>query len=682
MTTMSITSRLRPWLDRIEPPDSLVLVITAVIVGIGTGLLAVVFIQLLQWVNLMTVGLQTAVGDALGLILAMALAGLLVGYCANRWAIEAKGSGIPEVIEAVALQGGRIRNHVIFTKMAAASFTIGTGGSAGREGPIVQIGSAIGSLVGQLLHLSASRMRTLVACGAAAGISASFNAPIAGALFALEVVLGRFSTRYFGAVVISAVAAGVTARIYLGEQPAFLVPTYGFQPGELPIYVILGILAAIVSALFVHLLQYLDKVFTWRALSPTLLAVLGMSLTAVVGLLSPERAVLGSGLEFIGQAISNDFNLPLGLMLTLLLLKMVATGFTLSSGNSGGLFAPSLFVGAILGGLVGTIAHSLWPTVAVNPGAYAIVGMAAVLSGTARSPMTAVLIIFEMSNDYKLILPLMLATVLSTLLAEHLFSDSIYTLKLVAKGISLQRGRDLDLLQSLTVAEAMEPDPYVVPQDMPVAELGRYLQKTHSHSFPVVDEVLNLVGMVSLSDYERIIGQENLSQVTVRDIATMGRTLTAYTDEALSHAIQRLAVRGIHKMPVVTRERPLHVVGVIRRDDVVKAYNIALTRKAREQVEEETIHLRRISSMELLELEIPENSRAANRNLASLASELPHDCVVVFIRRQGAILIPHGDTILKPGDQVHAFLRESDEAHLKDCLLCELVHTGEETLLA
>ena len=682
MSSFLKNSRLRHFIDQHEPPDSLVLVITAVIVGISTGFLAIVFIWLLQQVADMTAWLQTAAGDALGLIIAMTGAGLLVGYGANRWAIEAKGSGIPEVIEALVLQKGRMRKRTIWTKIAAASLTIGTGGSAGREGPIVQVGSALGSVVGQTLHLSGSRVQALVACGAAAGISASFNAPIAGSLFALEVILNRFSTRFFGAVVISAVAASVTAHAYLGEQPAFIVPAYAFRPSELPIYIVLGILAALVSVTFVYLLQYFDKLFAGRALSPMLLAGAGMMLTAVIGLLSPNQAVLGPGLAFIGQAISDDINLSLGLMLSLLLLKMVATGFTLSSGNSGGLFAPSLFIGAILGGLVGSMAHRLWPEVAVNPGAYAIVGMAAVLSGTARSPITAVLIIFEMSNDYKLILPLMLATVLSTLLAEHLFTESIYTLKLTSKGITLHRGRDLDLLQSLSVAEVMGTDPYVVSQDMPVTELGRYLQKTHSHSFPVVDKSLQLVGMVSLSDYERALDQpDRLKDLCVGDIASLGQVLTAYADEPLSHAIQRLAFRGIHKMPVVTRERPFHVVGVIRRDDVVKAYNLALTRKAREQVEDETVHLRRISSMELLELEIPENSRAAHRTLASLASELPHDCVVVFVRRQGTILIPHGDTVLQPGDQVHAFLRESDEDVLKDCLLCELVRTGEENVL-
>ncbi len=677
-----VTQRLRQYLDHIQPPDSLVLVITAVIVGVGTGLGAVVFVRALRQVSNFVIWVQGQVGEVFGLLLMMGLAGFAVGYGVNRWAHEAKGHGVPEVVEAVVMRNGRIRPRVAALKVIASSLTIGTGGSAGREGPIVQVGSALGSTLGQLLHFSADRVRTLVACGAAAGIAATFNAPIAGSIFALEVILGRFTVRYFGAVVISAVSASIVGRIYLSDKPAFIVPSYPAQPGELPLYALLGVLAAIVAVLFIRLLYKFEDIFDEWTWSPALKAAMGMLATAVVALLLPGREVLGSGLELIGDVIADDVTLSLSVMAVLLLLKLLATCFTLGAGNSGGVFAPGLFMGAILGDMFGTVGHSLWPELVVDPGAYAIVGMAAVLSGAARAPITAILIVFEMSNDYQLILPLMLASVLSTLLAEYLFTESIYTLKLKLKGITLHRGRDLDLLQSLSVAEVMGTDPYVVSQDMPVTELGRYLQKTHSHSFPVVDKSLQLVGMVSLSDYERALERpDRLKDLCVGDIASLGQVLTAYIDEPLSHAIQRLAFRGIHKMPVVTQERPSHVVGVIRRDDVVKAYNLALTRKAREQVEDETVHLRRISSMELLELEIPENSRAANRTLASLASELPHDCVVVFVRRQGTILIPHGDTVLQPGDQVHAFLRESDEDVLKDCLLCELVRTGEENVL-
>lgn len=662
--------RLRQLVDRFEPPDSLVLVLTAIVVGAGTGLGAVIFIRLLALIGALVLWVQAQIGDVIGLLLAMSLSGLIVGYIVDRWAREAKGHGVPEVMEAVALQGGRIRPRVASVKVLASSLTIGTGGSAGREGPIVQVGSALGSTVGQLFHFSAERVRTLVACGAAAGIAATFNAPIAGVIFALEVILGKFTTRYFGAVVISAVSASIVALIFLGNQPAFAVPAYPLNHlGELPVYIVLGGLAAIVAVLFVRVLYWLEEFFLKWQVSSAVKAAAGMLITGLLALLLPGRQVLGSGLEFIGRAIADDFPLPVGLMALLLLLKLLATSFTLGSGNSGGIFAPSLFMGATLGGMVGSVAHNLWPEVAINPGAYAIVGMAAVFSGAARAPITAVLIVFEMSNDYKLILPLMIATVLSTFLAEYLFSESIYTLKLKLKGIVLQRGRDLDLMQSLQVREAMTPNPYVVSTELPVKELGEFFQQTHHHSFPVVNHELKLVGMVSLRDYERALQRQAVAQLKTGDIATMGRLLTVYDDEPLSNAIQRLAIRGVNKMPVVTRAEPDKVIGVIQRSDIVKVYNMALARRAEGKIDEVKASLRRGANMRFVSIEITSGSNAAYKTVASLAPKLPYDCVVVSVYRQGNLLIPHGDTVLQPGDTVSAFVRRVDEAQLRECIV-------------
>lgn len=665
--------RLRRRLDEIQPPDSLVLVLTAVLVGAGTGLGAVLFVWLLTGVKLVNGWLQQTVGQDAGLLLMLLLAGLAVGTIVQRWAPEVRGSGVPEVMEAMALRNGRMRARVTPLKTLATSLTIGAGGSAGREGPIVHVGAALGSTVGQLFHFSAERVRTLVACGTAAGIAATFNAPIAGAIFALEVVLGKFTTRYFGAVVISSVTGGIIGRAFLSDSPAFVVPAYPLNSfAELPIYILLGFLAALVAVAFIRWHYWMGGLFDrWSAPIPVKAAV-GMVLTGLIGIyLLPNREILGTGLDFIGETIAEDISLPLGLMVALLLWKMVATGLTLGSGNSGGVFAPSLFMGAVLGGMVGRIAHNLWPDVATNPGAYAIVGMAAVFAGAARAPITAVLIVFEMSNDYHLILPLMLATVLATLLAEHLFTESIYTLRLKQKGITLQQGRDLDLLQSLQVAEAMTPNPYVVQGNTPLSKLNEIFQQTHSHSFPVVDEASRLVGMVSLRDYDRALENGCGDECRVLDIATTGNLLVAFADEPLSNAIQRLGVRGINKMPVVNRAEPDRVIGVIRRSDIVKAYNVALTQRARGQFDEERARLRLVDNTEFLELEIPPNSPAVGQPLAALAHHLPHDCVVVSIRRLGSVIIPHGDTVLQGGDLVHAFLRRSDEAQLRDCLLGE-----------
>lgn len=663
-------SKLRQVIDRIEPPDSVVLITTAVIVGVGTGLGAVVFVWLLARIRDLANWVQVTLGDVLGLFVVMGLAGLTVGYIVDRWAREAKGHGVPEVMEAIALRNGRIRPRVAALKVLASSITIGTGGSAGREGPIVQVGSALGSTLGQLMHFSSERVQTLVACGAAAGIAATFNAPIAGAIFALEVILGKFTTRYFGAVVISSVSASIVGRAFLSDKPAFTVPAYPFNSlAELPIYLILGLLSGFVAVLFIRVLYRLEGFFDNWQFPPALKAAIGMLLTAAVALILPGREVLGPGLDFIGEAIAEDFSLPLGLMAALLILKLLATSFTLGAGNSGGVFAPGLFMGAILGGIVGTVAHSLWPDVALNPGAYAIVGMAAVFAGAARAPITAVLIVFEMSNDYKLILPLMFATVLSTFLADFIFPESIYTLKLKLKGITLQRGRDLDLMQSMQVQEVMTPNPYVVHTDTPLSSLGESFQKTHSHSFPVVDNDSRLVGMVSLRDYDKALENKNLDGRYVMDIATIGNLLIAYADEPLGQAIQRLGIRGINKMPVVKREDPERVIGVIRRSDIVKAYNVALVRKAKGQFQEDSVHLRRVDGTEFIELVIGPESRAVQQKIADLGSELPHDCVLVSIRRHGNIFIPHGDTVLQPGDAVTVFVRRDEEDCLRDCLL-------------
>ena len=670
--------QLRQKIDRVEPPESLVLVLSAVLVGTGTGLGAVAFIWLLQRIaELMLLG-QAWLGNAAGLIFFMGLAGLAVGYAVDHWAREAKGHGVPEVMESIALRSGRIRPRVAALKVLASSVTIGSGGSAGREGPIVQVGSALGSTIGQLMHFSAERVRTLVACGAAAGIAATFNAPIAGAIFALEVILGRFTVRYFGAVVISAVSASIVGRAFLGDRPAFAVPAYPLQHlAELPIYVVLGFLSALVAVLFIRMLYWLEGLFDDWKIPLAYKAACGMILTAVVSLLVPGQLVLGSGMELIGETIAQDFDMSLQLMSLLLVAKLLATTFTLGAGNSGGVFAPSLFVGAMLGGIVGNVAQALWPEVGLNPGAYAIVGMAAVFSGAARAPITGVLIVFEMSSDYQLILPLMLATVLSTLVAEYVFPESIYTMKLRLKGITLQRGRDVDIMQGLLVREAMTDDAYVVEEDMPLTKLGEFFQRTHAHSFPVIDKQHHLVGMVSISDYDRVLDSEKplaAEDLHVSDIATMGQLLLAYEDEPMGDALQRLAVRQLNKLPVVSRQEPQRIIGVIRRRDIIKAYNIALARRMTHPGAPTSVHLQPTDRAEFLEIELNEESLAVSRSLASLSDLLPQDCVIVAVRRHGTLLFPHGNTILHAGDLVTTFLLHSDESDLRRCLLGEMRH--------
>ncbi|MEX1021030.1 MAG: chloride channel protein [Litorilinea sp.] len=653
--------RLIGW----HPPEEVTLVSAAVVVGIGTGLGAMIFIWLLGQIAGITAWLQISIGTISGLLLAMIGSGLIVGYMISHWASEAKGHGVPEVMEAVAMRGGRIRARVAAIKVLASSLTIGVGGSAGREGPIVQVGSALGSSIGQLLHFSNERVRTLVACGAAAGIAATFNAPIAGSVFALEVILGTFTVRNFGVVIMSAVSASVVSHAFLGNRPAFAVPAYPLtHVGELPIYLLLGVVAAVVAVGFIHILYRMEGLFDGWHISQSLKAAIGMGATALVALLSPELQVLGPGLHLIGETIAENFALPLTTMAALLVLKVLATSFTLGAGNSGGVFAPGLFIGAVLGGIVGNIAHDLWPNIAVNPGAYAIVGMAAVFAAAARAPMTSILIVFEMSNDYKLILPLMLATGLSTLLAERLLPYSIYTLKLKLKGITLQGGRDIDVLQGVMVGEVMAQAFTTVPVGMTLPDLSDLFSSTRRHGLMVLDHEGNLWGLVTITDLDRAVAEEMPRRTPVSEIGTpRSRLVIAHPDETAGEVLARMGMRGYGRLPVVSRENPNWLQGVIRRDDIIRAYNIALARRAELQHRTQRVQQRNIDGTEFIDVTLELADQVVGMSIQEIAPMLPEDALFVSIRRDGKVLIPHGTTTLQSGDLVTAFIRSQDTEH-------------------
>ena len=405
-----------------------------------------------------------------------AIGGLIVGPLIYFFAREAKGHGVPEVMEAVALKGGRIRPVVAVVKSLASSITIGSGGSVGREGPIVQIGSALGSSLGQKLGLSDDRIRNLVACGAAGGIAATFNAPIAGVVFALEIILGEFSVRYFSSVVVSAVTASVIGRAVFGDVPAFNIPfEYGISSiWEFAFYPILGVAAALVGVAFVRLLYWSEDVFEkWKAVPEWVQPMIGGLLLGGIALAYPsitgiswERMpqIYNVGYDVIESALASQ--LTLGVVLVLLVLKMVATSLTLGSGGSGGVFAPGLFMGAMFGVAFEITVSNIFPGIAAPAGAYALVGMGAVFAATAHAPLTAVLILFELTGDYQIMLPLMLTVVIATLVSQKLLKgESIYSLKLTRRGVHLQRGRDVDVLQGVLVNEVMTRDLNTITKD-------------------------------------------------------------------------------------------------------------------------------------------------------------------------------------------------------------------------
>jgi len=546
-------------------------ILLIILVGVSSGLGAVLFRKMIEGFDwLFFDGGETAFGffGKYYVIILPALGGLLVGLLVRYLAREAKGHGVPEVMIAVNAKGGRIRARVAAVKALASAICIGSGGSAGREGPIVQIGSALGSALGQWSRLSEDWVKLLVACGAAGGISATFNAPIAGVFFGLEVILRRFSSLYFMAVGFSAIIASAIASVFWGNSPTFtMIPEYVWTSGwELPLYILLGAVAAFVAQGFIKTLYKGEDLFNALRLPEYVKPAIGGLAVGLIGLFYPH--LFGVGYEGVESALLGEF--AVGLLVVMCLLKIVATTFTIGSGGSGGVFAPSLFIGAMLGSAFGRGANALFPATAVEPGAYGLVGMAAVFAAAAHAPITAILILFEMTRDYLVILPLMLAVVTATYISRRMARESIYTLKLKRRGVKLFKG-EMDPLQYVTVGEIMTEDFPAVSTEMPVTKLVRMLEKTGHHGCPVLSKGDKFYGVVTLSDVEEGL-KSGTPHLKVGDIAT-SNPLIAYPDQSVRDILLRLGTMDVGRIPVVDRDDPTRLVGVLRRHDIIKAYH-------------------------------------------------------------------------------------------------------------
>jgi len=582
----NLKAKLTNILDRIRSNEIVFGLSLSILVGAIAGLGAVVFRWLISSFESLFFGGGANYLGFLGqyyIILLPAVGGLIVGLLVHFGAREAKGHGVPEVMEAVAVGGGRIRPRVAVVKSLASSICIGSGGSVGREGPIVQIGSSFGSAIGQWLGLPAGWLRTLVACGAAGGISATFNTPIGGVFFAMEIILGRFITPRFGYVVISSVVANFVAHAFLGSQPSFdIVPYSMVSYWELLPYVLLGVLAALAAAAFIRLLYKCEDIFDAWHIPEYLKPAIGGIGIGLIGLYSYDLLGVGYGDVFwvssmsVNQALLG--NIALQSLIILVVLKIIATSLTLGSGGSGGIFAPSLFIGAMLGGGLGSVAHFLFPSYVASSGAYALVGMAAVFAGAARAPITAIIMLFEMTRDYMIILPLMIAVVISVVISRSLSRESIYSLKLVRRGVDINQLYQASPLGEVTVGRAMTRDFPTVPPTMLVSELVKKLRKTGHHGFPVVNKKGEFIGVVTFSDVEAAVPKGGPSSLTVGDIASKS-VVVAYPDEYIHDVFVKLGTRDVGRIPVVDRNNPKRLLGVLRRHDVVVAYGRAIRRK-------------------------------------------------------------------------------------------------------
>ncbi len=649
-------NRLANLLQRINPSETQVLVASGIAVGIGAGLGAVLFRYLIQFFSfiffdVVEPALENVFGSA-AVIFIPALGGLIFGPLIYFFAREAKGHGVPEVMNAVALRGGRIRPVVAVVKSLASALCIGSGGSVGREGPIVQIGSALGSTFGQVLKMSDDRVRTLVACGAAGGIAATFNAPIAGVFFALEIILGEFTTRAFGIVVLASLTASVIGRAAFGNTAAFPVPSYELvSVSELPLYALLAVLAAVVGFGFTRTLYWFEDRFDDIPMKEYLKPLPGGLMVGALGLGLPQ--IFGVGYPAMEKALHGEY--AFGLLSLLILAKILAVSLTIGSGGSGGVFAPSLFVGAMLGTAFGSVLHTIAPNSTAPAGAYGLVGMAAVFAAAAHAPITAVIILFELTGDYKIILPLMGAVVISTLVSEALSKETIYTLKLRRQGIDLLAGKDIDLLRSIQIFEAMSTSVPVISRDHSVAEASEILGESREHALVLVNDAGEIDGVVSIGDVGKAL-LENKPGQPVSSIATRA-VVTAFPDETLSQALRRMSVRDIQQMPIVRRSNPKRVLGMLRRNDISRAYSQAMLERM-ESEQQRPVNPSELRGTQLVEIPVAPASPFIGMRLAEI--DLPRDVLVIAIARGEETVIPHGSTVLDAGDRL-LFLVQHDQ---------------------
>ncbi len=510
-------------------------------------------------------------------LLAPAAGGLIVGPIVFYFAREAKGHGVPEVMESIILHGGAMRPRVVFAKITASAISIGSGGSVGREGPIVQIGSAIGSVLGQFLKVSGSQLRTLVACGTAAGIAATFNAPIAGALFAMEIILSDFAISQFSPIVISSVSATVISRHYLGDFPAFVIPHYELvSVWEMIPYAVLGIFAAFIALLFIKVLYKTEDLFDMLAVPGWVKPVFGGLIIGTVGIFFPH--IFGVGYDTIDLALQSS--LSWYFLLFLIFLKLFATSVTIGSGGSGGVFAPSLFLGASLGGFVGTVVHNLFPQYSATPGAYALVGMGAVAAGAMHAPITSIIIIFELTNDYRIILPLMIACIISVLITSKLRKDSIYTLKLSRRGLDLFKAKEANVLKNVTVARVMKKKFTTLTVNTGPEQLLDIAKNTKYQYIYVVDNAGTTLGYIEVYNLlKRLFDYKQLGEKF--DIYDLMKPITFYfsPDDTLDVVMRAFESVEINEFPVFA-DRYLHkLIAVIDKKQVITAFNREMMRR-------------------------------------------------------------------------------------------------------
>lgn len=670
----------RRLLHRLQPSETVSLLGLAIAVGLATGFGVWIFRQGIEFFHeLFNIMLgeeiighwleNYGIDPRLALLITLPLAGLIVGFIVHRFIGHERHHGVAGIMESVAFAGGRLPYVKMPFRALASMLSLGAGASVGPEDPSVQIGANLGSFFGQALRLSEDRVRLLVSSGAASAIAAAFNAPIAGVFFALEIILGEFNTRSFGIVVLSAVISSGFTRAVAGANPIFdgISVRLG-DPLQLIFYAILGVLLAVIASLALRFYVWLNESWHHQFVMPLPFktALTGL-LVAIVGLFLPQ--ILGPGESFMHEILIGEAHTSLGLLLLLAAAKLIMTAISSGGGFVGGVFAPTLFIGIMLGAAYGQFIGLFIPQATIGPAeTFAIAGMAGMLSSIVRAPITAILLVFELTDDYALILPIMLTSVTCTLVIERIGPAGIYMLSLLKQGIRLDQGRDVDVMQGISVREAMKSPAPQIHKEASLRDLRDGFRAQRTRALCVVDDDGLLIGIATLGDlqraFERAIDQPTapVESLRVCDICTKDVT-TVGTGDMLWTAIRQMGARDIGRLPVV-RNGTRQLEGIISRQDIMQAYNLAIQKKIQQQHNAERIRLNTLTGAHVLEYRVERGSVVEQRHIQDI--EWPPEAVVASIQRRGRLIVPHGSTLLVAGDVLTVVADRDSELMLNE----------------
>ncbi|MCA9523044.1 MAG: chloride channel protein [Myxococcales bacterium] len=648
-------------------------ILIAIVIGAVVGFASIGFRYLIDWVQWIYGAHGETVMPALGRlawywkILIPTAGGLLVGLLVDFVVTEAGGHGIPEVMESLTRSYGMIRGRVVWGKAIATALSVGSGGSVGREGPIVQVGAAIGSVLAQWLRVTPDRVRMMVGCGAAGAIAATFNAPIAGVLFTVEVILGHFAIPLFSPLVVSSVSATIVSRVFLGNHPAFKIPVYHlYNVWELPAYVVLSVGIGFLAILFLYAMRKASKFAKKLPIPHYLIPALGGLIVGSMAIAFPQ--IWGVGYDTVEKTLyGKEIWL---LLIPLVFVKIAATTVTVASGASGGVFAPSLFIGAMAGGAFGGFLERVQWIPGVTAGSYALVGMAAMVAAATHAPLTMMVIVYEMTSEYSLILPIMIGTIISSLLVLRLYRFSVYTQKLADRGLDPDTLLEVGIMTNTRVEDLMRTDIPTIQESTPLNDVLKLTLTRRHHQYYVLDDLDQLRGVISIYALNEWIKKHPRNKKTRARNVMEPAPRTVQADETVAQCMSIFSATEHDELPVIDVIANRHVfVGIITEKDVVALYNrevlhqgslgVKYVRRDEERVRQDFVTVAEDEAVEL----IPIVGWLEGRSLRQLELRKTYNVNVVAVksyRPDGALdhsvpdpdmPLTHRDSLIVVGDK-------------------------------